>query len=283
MASMREIRQRIRIVKNIEQITKAMKMVAAARLKKAQDRAESARPYAERIYAMMESLSGSSAEINHPLMQVREPKNIGVLIISGERGMAGSYNVNVLREAGRLLNQYSKDQLKIVAVGKKGINYLRYRGYNLIGEYSLPATDVDLTLLRTISRTLTGLFESGQVDAVYMVYTRFVTAMSQTPATIKLLPIEPAAGEAESDFIFEPNPGELLGSLLPRYVDTQILRGLLESIASEHGARMTSMSSATENAGEMIQRLTLTFNRVRQAAITKELLEITAGAEALKS
>lgn len=282
MSSMREIRQRIRIIKNIEQITKAMKMVAVARLRKAQERAESSRPYAERLNSLVSSLSSAVSGVDHPLLEVREPKNIGVLVVSGERGLAGSYNVNLFRETESLLMDYDPEQVKLIVIGNKGNAYFNSRGYKIIQHFPLPATEVDAGFLRNISREVTRLFESQSVDIIYVVYTRFVTAMTQIPTTAKLLPLETVAGEEKMDYLFEPNRTELLKSLLPRYLDAQILDALLESIASEHGARMTSMTAATDNAGEMIQHLTLSYNRARQAAITTELTEIVGGASALE-
>ncbi|MCL5104741.1 MAG: ATP synthase F1 subunit gamma [Armatimonadetes bacterium] len=283
MASAKDIRRRIRTVKNIEKITNAMKMVAAARLRKAQERAEAARPYAQKMQEVMMNLASSAGEIEHPLLEVREERNVAYVIIGAERGLAGSYNGNVMNKALAELKGRDPDSVKLVLVGRKTIAFFRKRAYPIVGKMEVGA-EVNFVDIRAITSQVRAMFESGEVDAVYLVYAKFVTAMRQEPTTVKLLPMEkPNMDEfAPSEFMFEPNADELLGRLLPRYVDTEVYQSLVEAQASEHGARMSAMSAATKNAGEMIDSLTLVYNKARQAAITKEITEIVGGAEALK-
>jgi F-type H+-transporting ATPase subunit gamma len=286
MATIRQIRSRIRVAKNIQQITKAMKMVAAARLKRAQDRVQAARPYSEKMREVMGSLAGAAAgAVEHPLLEKREVQNTGILIITADRGLAGSYTSSIIRRAVEQVREFDPQRVKLYIVGRKGNVFFRRRNYNVVETLSINSNAVTFGEASDITRTMRAAFEAGDIDELYVVYTRFVTAMTQRPTVIKLLPIETPGGEEEAaaaDYIFEPEPAQLLGELLPRYMLTQVYQALLESTASEHGARMTSMSSATDNAGKMISTLTLTLNRARQAGITKEISEIVGGAEALK-
>lgn len=289
MATIRQVRQRIRVAKNIQQITKAMKMISAARLKKAQDRVTAARPYASTMREMMTSLAQAvGGQVQHPLLEVRTPANIGFLIITADRGLAGSYNSAILRRALEMLRQYDKPRLKLYIAGRKGVQFFRRRGYNVVEEFSINTSGVTFAESREITRIVRSAFETGQIDELHLLYTRFYTAMTQKPTDTQLLPIQqpaaeniPAGGEQE-DYIFEPSPDVLLQALLPRYVEGQVYQAMLESVASEHGARMTAMNSATDNAGKMISNLTLQLNRARQAGITREISEIVGGAEALK-
>ncbi len=294
MATPRQIRGRIRTAKNIQQITKAMKMVAAARLRRAQDAVGAARPYAEKIRAVMQSLSAGGTEgLQHPLLRRNdgEPANIGVILITGDRGLCGAYNSTVIRRANDLIKPYGPSRAKLVCIGKKGATFFKRRGFDVVAEHPVPATGISFAEAQALSRTGRELFGNGEIDALYLIYTQFFSAMTQRPQTLTLLPIQPPAAEdapadapkqQPTDYIFEPDPEVILGSLLPRYVDTQVYQAIIESVASEHGARMTSMSSATDNAGKMISSLTLSLNRARQATITKEIAEIVGGAEALK-
>ena len=284
MASTRDIRRRIRTVKNIEKITNAMKMVAAARLKKAQARAESARPYAEKMHEVMGNLAASAGQIDHPLLEVREEHKVAYVIIGADRGLAGSYNSSVMHKAITSIGDRDPEDVKLILVGKKAIAFFRKRPYEIAERLQSPGKDISFLNIRGITTKLRSMFENREVDAVYLVYARFITAMTQDPTCIKLLPMAtPSAGEvAPADFIFEPEARELLANLLPRYVDTEVYQALVEAQASEQGARMTSMSAATKNAGEMIDNLTLIYNKARQAAITKEIVEIVGGAEALR-
>lgn len=262
-------------------------MVAAARLQRAESRAKAARPYAEEMVAVMSHLASASqgGEVSHPLLEVREPVNIGILVITSDRGMAGSYNTNVIRRVMEIARQHDRENVKLITVGKKGRGFFAKQGYRIAADFAMPSSEVNIADARLISRTIQTMFECGDLDEVHIVYTRFYSAIRQRVTDQQLLPVTPPSGEvseAPEDYVFEPPPGILLGRLLPRYVDVQVYRAMLESLASEHGARMTAMSTATENAAEMIERLTLEFNRARQAAITRELIEIVSGAEALK-
>ena len=293
MATPRQIRGRIRTAKNIQQITKAMKMVAAARLRRAQEAVGAARPYAEKIRAVMQSLGASGGDsVRHPLMRRTEgdPANIGIILVTGDRGLCGAYNSTVIRRASDLAKPFGPSHVKLVCVGKKGATFFKRRGFDVVAEHPVPATGISFADAQALSRTGRELFADNEIDVLYLIYTQFVSALTQRPDTLTLLPLQtPAADDASdsaaqqpADYIFEPDPEVILGSLLPRYVDTQVYQAIIESVASEHGARMTSMSSATDNAGKMISSLTLSLNRARQATITKEIAEIVGGAEALK-
>lgn len=285
MATMRDIRRRIRVVKNIQQITSAMKMVSAARLRRAQERAETARPYADKMFFMLESLSRAARQVEHPLLEVRPEQNIAVVVIGAERGLAGSYNPNLMRKAVELLKGRETGTVKFITFGRKATAFFRRRPYEIVMEHDLPAANIQFSDVRAATVKVRDMFSAGEVDAVYLVYAKFINAAVQRPTVLKLLPITPPTGDEETgaaEYIFEPGPEELLGRLLPKYVDTQVFRAAVEAVASEHGARMTAMNSATNNAGEVIDNLTLQYNKARQATITKELLEIVSGAEALK-
>ncbi|MBC8139048.1 MAG: ATP synthase F1 subunit gamma [Fibrella sp.] len=292
MATMRQIRSRIKTAKNIQQITKAMKMVAAARLKRAQDRVQSARPYSEKMREMMGSLGRALANssVSNPLLEVREPaQRAGFLIISADRGLCGSYSTNLLKKATETVKPYVPEETSVILVGRKGQVFFRRRPNPIVGEFTLNMTAVTFADAQTIGRQVRQMYVSGEIDVLYLVYTRFLSALTQKPTAVQLLPIVaedalaaadlPAGGE---EYLFEPDAEGILGRLLPRYVDTIIYQAMAESVASEHGARMTAMSSATDNAKKMISNLTLSLNRARQAKITTELTEIVSGADALK-
>ena len=293
---MRQIRGRIRTAKNIQQITKAMKMVAAARLKRAQDRVISARPYAEKMKDVMGSLGkAGSGTITHPLLEVREPVKVGLLVISADRGLCGSYSSNVLKKMVEVLRTsgptggpVEPENTKLILVGRKVQNYFRRRPNPIAGEFTLNMTKPTFAEAQEIATLARDLYTSGQVDIIYLVYTKFLSALVQKPLIGQLLPmVSEDTGEAGSsaseDYLFEPDAEALFGQMLPRSVDTLVYQAMIESVASEHGSRMTAMSSATDNAGKMISSLTLAANRARQASITKELAEIVGGADALKS
>lgn len=289
MPSMRQIRGRIRVAKNIQQITKAMKMVAAARLKRAQERVQSARPYSEKTREVMASLAkAGGANLSHPLLEEREPVRIGVLAVTADRGLCGSYATNILKKSLETLIGYAPDQTRVLVVGRKGHNFFRRRPYPVVAEFDMNMTGASFAEAQEIGRQVREMYISGEVDVVYLVYTRFLSALTQRPTVVPLLPLtadletDEATDGGSDDYIFEPNAQDILGRLLPRYVDILIYQALLEAVASEHGSRMTAMSSATDNAGKMISNLTLSLNRARQANITKEIAEIVGGAEALK-
>ncbi|MBA4294258.1 ATP synthase F1 subunit gamma [bacterium] len=289
MATLKQIRQRIRAAKNTQSITRAMKLVAAARLTKAKNRVEEARPYSEKMYEFILSVGGAGELPPHPLLDRRpNVKKVALVLITAERGLCGSYNTNLLKTAQRWLDTQSTEKT-LVSVGKKGNLFFSKRGYEVSHAFTVPTAGADLSDAVTLTNTISEMFTNGEVDAVYLCYSKFISAIRQEPKVIQLLPIEPPQleeGEAAAqgkEYAFEPKPEDLLTLLLPKYLLTVTYQALLESSASEHGSRMTAMSSATDNAGKMIGELTLTANRVRQAAITTEILEIVAGAEALKS
>lgn len=286
MPSARDIRRRIRTVRNIEQITNAMKMVAAARLRKAQDRVQAARPYALQMQSLMRRIAGAAGEITHPLLVQREGNRLAVVLFTSDRGLCGSYNVNLCRLAMSRLSERAPDEAKLIVFGRKGRDYMRRRGWTPHAYFPVPSEGT-FADVRPVAGMVRALFEQNEVDQVDLVFARFVSPMVQRPAVLRLLPVEPPKPDEEqvsapANYIFEPAPAELLSHLLPRYVDTQLFQALLEAVASEHGARMTAMSNATNNASEMIERLTLDLNRARQAGITKELTEIVTGVDALK-
>jgi len=272
-------------------------MIAAQRLKRVQDRVTAAKPYAEKMRQLVESLAPAVREINHPLLQVREPAEaVCVVIIAGEKGLCGSYNNNVLRAGLAALEELQQRQtpaggarrVHLISVGRKATDFLRKRQYPLHASFAQIGVDAPFSQAQAIARAITGIFLEGSADEVHIAYTEFLSSIQQRARVVRFLPIEsPAAGGEESgrerEYIFEPDAATLMGYLLPRYVETQIYHLLLESLASEYAARMTAMTNATENAGEMIENLTLNYNKARQAAITKELLEVVSGAEALRT
>ncbi len=285
MATMRQIRMRIRVAKNIQQITKAMKMVATARFKRAQERVQQAEPYAVKMDQIIRELVGCGVEVEHPLLARRPQNRIGVLIVTAERGLCGSYNTNVIRKAIEFLHPFPADSLRLYMVGKKGYTFFNRRGYPIVQTFAIDSSGVSFDNVNAVSRAIRSAYESGEIDALHIVYAQFVNVITQRPTVLSLLPLQPPSDEGAgpaTDYIFEPNPQVLLSSLLPRYLITQIYQVLLEANASELGARITSMSSATDHAGKMISSLTLSLNRARQAGITTELAEIMGGAEALK-
>lgn len=282
MPSLKALRKRISTVRSTQKITKAMKMVAAARLRRAQDAAERARPYAGKLAETFAVVAAGIEAEAHPLLARREERRIDLVVLTSDRGLCGGYNANLLRFAENFVRQRSA-QTAITVVGRKGLEYYRRRNATIVrhrvGVLSTPVPE----LTRDLAAAITERFVSGETDAVFLVYSRFRSAISQIPTVMPLLPVTlPETAGPPVDYIFEPDRAALLDLLLPRYVQAVITQGLLEAIASEHGARMTAMDNATTNASEMIGRLTLVMNRVRQAAITKELMEIVSGAEALK-
>lgn len=281
MASMRDIKRRIKSIKSTQQITKAMKMVAAAKLRKAQERVIQARPYATAIKETLGRLASVATDVSNPLLEVREVKNVGYILVTADRGLCGGYNTNIIRLARNEVR--GKDNSSMVTVGRKGRDFFRRNNANIISEFLGLGEEIDFVDAKTIAATAMDLYIKGELDEVNLIYTEFGSALNQKPTIIKLLPIEPPAETGSKvDYIYEPNAEVVLNQLLPKYVETTIFRALLESKASEQGARMTAMGSATDNAREMIGKLTLTFNRARQAAITREISEIVGGAAALE-
>lgn len=281
MASARDLRRRIKSIKSTQQITKAMKMVAAAKLRKAQERVIAARPFAGKIKEVLARLTSSNSGVSHPLLEVREPKNICYVLVTADRGLCGGYNANIIRmNAGLLYNVPGS----LVTIGRKGRDFFRRRGYDIKSEFVGLGEDLSFGVAREIGQTLVDYYVKGIFDEVYLLFTEFKSALTQKPTTMKLLPVEPPADTGKGtqiDYIYEPDAEGLLAELLPKYIETAIYRAILESKASEQGARMTAMGSATDNASEIIDKLTLSLNRARQAAITKEISEIVGGANAL--
>ncbi len=287
MPSLIDIRRRIRSVKNTQQITKAMKMVSAAKLRRAQDRVIAARPYAQIMQRMLANVALAAAEdpevANNRLLARREEKRILLLVITGDRGLAGAFNSSVIKSAQRFIADHGGSEIELELMGRKGREFFRARHARIAGEYStLFQKLVRYEDALDIARKVTEKVRTGEADAVYMVLNRFKSVMAPELATIRLLPIEMPESQERIDYIYEQPPAELLGALLPRYIEVQIYRAMLESAAAEHAARMTAMDAASSNASDVIDRLTLNMNRVRQATITREIIEIVSGAAALE-
>ncbi len=288
MPSLKDIKRRIKSVKNTQQITKAMKMVSAAKLKRAQDEITAARPYAEKMLGLITSLASKTSPESHPLLSSRETNaNVGLILITSDRGLCGSFNTVILKTAERFIREKKDSTVSLYLIGKRGMEHFKRRQMSVISSRALGSGRPSYSSAVETARQVIDMYLKGELDEVHIVYSQFKSALTQTPVAQKLLPIAApetgeAEGEAQVEFIFEPTPEAVLSSLLPKYVEVQAFRALLESSASEHGARMTAMDSASKNASEMISGLTLKYNRLRQAAITKELMEIIGGAEALK-
>jgi F-type H+-transporting ATPase subunit gamma len=287
MSTLLDFRRRIRSVKNTQQITRAMKFVSAARLRRAQEAALAARPYAKELVRVLRSTMARIEAPQHPLLAKRAEERILVLVLAGERGLAGAFNANILREAIRFIKSKQGKKLVVIPVGKKSRDALRKTGVEFAGEYVNVLARVDFGVAREIANLVTSLYAEDKVDAVYAVFSEFKNVIAPNLVTEKLLPVEKieAGNESEEeaatnqiDYIYEQPAEQILDRLLPRYVETQVLRALLESSAAEHAARMTAMEAATKNAGDVIEALTLHMNKVRQAAITKEIIEIVSGA-----
>ena len=285
MANLKEIRKRISSVKSTQQITKAMQMVAASKLKKAQDSVVQARPYAAKMGEVLASLAVRVKPGKHPLLQRREEKKVELVVITSDRGLCGGFNGNVLKAADSFITRKKEecDDVLLSVVGRKARDYYRRRNWQFKTEMLNPGT-TSFSQAESIVRPVIDRYVEGEIDAVYVAYTEFQSAMTQNVVVKRLLPLEPKpldADEIPVEYIYEPSEDALLAEIIPRYIYTQMFRMLLESIASEHGSRMTAMDSATNNAIEMTGKLTLLYNRARQAAITTELMEIVSGAEAL--
>lgn len=286
MASARDIRRRIRSVKNTQQITKAMKMVAAAKLRRAQEAVIAARPYAVKLTEVLGRVANAAGDVSHPLLEVRDGKKVAYIVITADRGLCGGFNSNTIRYAVRELKNI--DNPSIIAVGRKARDYFKRldnvqiaASYVGLGEY------VHFGQAQEIAKFVIEKYTEGEFDSVYLVFSEFINTLTQRPTKQKLLPVEPPKQKQEKEgvsatYTFEPSPEVVLSELLPKYIEVSLYRAILESKAGEQGARMTAMDSATSNAKEMIDKLTLSLNRARQAAITKELAEIVGGAAALE-
>jgi F-type H+-transporting ATPase subunit gamma len=295
MPNLLDIRRRIKSVKNTQQITKAMKMVSAAKLKRAQDRVVTARPFATKMTEVLGGLAARTDEdFHHPLLDVRGDERYLLVLVTADKGLCGAFNTNLIKAAQTFAREYADKEIEILAVGRKGRDFFRRRGATLAGEY-VGVTGkgrVDFSEALEIARDLIRRFtEDERIDKTFIIYNEFKSVLQQRVVTEQLLPVARAASSAIDtaqtdqavnlvDYIYEQSPAEIFAQLLPRLIETQIFRALLESIASEQGARMTAMDSASKNARELIDSLTLNMNRVRQAAITNEIIEVVSGASA---
>ena len=297
MPSTREIRRRIRSVKNISQVTRAMQMVAASKMRRAQEQVLATRPYSEKAWEILNHLAGQRGvdESTHPLLQIREEiKTVGIVLITADKGLCGSYNHNMISTTTRFIAELDRP-VELITIGKRGRDAMWRMGYNIVAEYADLPPQPSLLDITAIARTAMDGFIAGRFDVVYLAHTDFVNTLIQRPAVWQLLPIRPlnlgvtpisehrgaVAKAKEREYIYEPDPQTILSTVLPRFTELQIYQAVLESLASEHSARMVAMRSATENAEELLGDLTLTYNRARQEAITKEMLDIAGGAEAL--
>ncbi len=283
MATLIDFRRRIRSVKNTQQITRAMKFVAAARLRRAQERVMASRPYAREILNVLRSARSRMEQVTHPLLQARPEERLLVVVLSGDKGLCGAFNTNVLRKAGEFLRERAAQPMQLVAVGKKGRDAMRKRKFEIAAEFLNVSLRVEFRHAQEIAARTVAAYSSGEVDAVYLIYNEFKNVMTQKLVVEKLLPIEPAvfdpaAGVNPVDYIYEQPAAEIFDRMVPRYVEGEVFRVLLESSAAEHSARMTAMDSATNNAADLIDSITLHMNKVRQAAITKEIIEVVSGA-----
>jgi F-type H+-transporting ATPase subunit gamma len=286
MPTLLDFRRRIRSVKNTQQITRAMKFVSAARLRRAQEAALAARPFAKELLRVLRSTMARIESPQHPLLVKRPEERILVMVLAGERGLAGAFNSNILKKAAEFVRAKQGKRIVTIPVGKKSRDALRKAGFEFATEYVNVLARVDYGIAREISKLVTELYCQDKIDAVYIVFSEFHNVVSSDLKVEKLLPVEPTETEGSTtqpetqiDYIYEQPEQQILDRLLPRYIETQVLRALLESSAAEHAARMTAMEAATKNAGEVIEALTLHMNKVRQAAITKEIIEIVSGAQ----
>lgn len=299
MPSLRDIKRRIKSVKNTQQITKAMKMVSAAKLRRAQEDMVAARPYAEKMVELISSLVAKTKPESHALLAGREGNKTGVITITSDRGLCGSFNTVLIRTVESFIAELEGEPAGLFVIGRRGGEYFKRRDFNLFSSVPFGGARPKYSTAALMAADVIGRYLSNELDKVYIIYSEFKSALTQRPVALKLLPIAPekpperpkdaaeeaatATTEPDIKIIYEPTADVVLKNLLPKYVEVLIYRALLESSASEHGARMTSMDSASKNASEMIGGLTLKYNRLRQAAITRELVEIISGAETLKS
>jgi len=287
MIGLKALRRRIASIKSTQQITRAMKMVAAARLRRAHERIIEARPYADKMREVLQSLSLRTDPTTHPLLKRREMKRVELLAITTDRGLCGSFNQNVFRRVEQFMreNRTAYEEIALTIVGRKGLDYFRRRNVPIIRDYAGRLREIDYPVAAAIGKDLVEDYTNEAVDGVFLVYNEFRSPLMQRVMVKDLLPIEPLKVEPDYyavEYIYEPSADAILSELLPRYVEVQIFRALLESLAGEHGARMTAMGSATENAQEMMEKLALVYNKARQSAITKEMMEIVGGVEALR-
>jgi F-type H+-transporting ATPase subunit gamma len=289
MPSLRDLRRRTRSVKNTQQITKAMKMVSAAKLRRSQDAILSARPFARKMLEVLNSLATRANPEGHPLLAVREPRRVDVVIVTSDKGLCGSFNANILKTAENFVRRTECDDLGLQLVGKKSRDYFRRRDYKIRREFVDIFRNLGYDTAGAVARPILSRYSAPEsadgVDAVFLIYNEFKNVMQQDVVVERLLPLEKLhfeRREEELDYIYEPGPAAIYDAVIPRHVEYQVWRALLESAAAEHAARMTAMENATKNASELIEQLTLTMNKARQASITKEILEVVSGAEAIQ-
>ncbi len=287
--STREILRRIKGIKSTQQITRAMEMVAAVKLNRVRTLAENSRPYVNRLGTLMRIIRSSEMAVDHPVFSTKEGSRLLLIVITSDRGLCGTFNINMINAVLQFLEEQKGKQVSIIAVGKKGYDTLVRRGYAIEQFFPVPWGSTLASDLRTINTLLTEGFNAQKIDGVHLYYTQFINVLRHVPTHVKLLPLSPLSEEekkhlikGEIDFIMEPSFQELALSLIPQYIETQIYHCLIESVTSEQAARMVSMRNATDNADEMIKNLTLTFNKARQASITRELIDIIGGVEAMK-
>ncbi|MCP1310505.1 ATP synthase F1 subunit gamma [Paenibacillus tyrfis] len=279
---MREIKRAIRSKQNMKQITKAMEMVAASKLRRAQMAAESARPYADKLKEVVGSIAAGTKGVKHPMLETREVKKTGYLVITSDRGLAGGYNANVLRKVLAEIREKhnSPAEYSIFVIGRKGRDFFKKRNIPILEEVTGLSDSPTFSDIKSIAAAAVANFENGSYDQLFLVYNQFKNAMTQIPTVKRLLPMEDVSVETTAAYEYEPSAEGVLEVLLPKYAETLIYSAVLDGKASEFGARMTAMSSATKNATKMINELTLSYNRARQASITQEISEIVAGANA---
>ena len=284
MPSLIDIRRRIRSVKNTQQITKAMKMVSAAKLRRAQDRVVSARPYGALLRKVLGNVAAAVASDEqaggNPLLAERPEQRVLLVLVTSDKGLAGAFNTNLIKAAQHFAAERPGVSIRMELIGRKGRDFFRKRGAAIAGEHINMAAKLVFADVAAIAGRAAETYRNQEIDAVYLIYNEFKSVVAQTLRTSKVLPIQFPEQASPVDYIFEQPPIEMLHALLPRYVETEFYRALAESTAAEHAARMTAMEAATSNAGEMIEKLTLYMNRVRQASITKEIIEVVSGAAA---
>ena len=298
MPSTREVRRRIRSTKNMAQVTTSMQMVASSKMRRAQERVQQARPYSEQIYSFVSRLANATGDDlgeGVALLKQRPVRNIGLIVITPDRGLCGALPSNINRKAdatareqqNRLAEQGERPGVEYIAVGRKIRDYVIRLGYNMMAEFVNYGDKPSLSDATAIAQVAVDAFLKGEVDAVYLVYAKFVNAITQVPTAVQLLPVQPPTEEQNQDerkaieYIYEPDARSIFEALLPRYVDVQVYQAMLEAVASEQSAKFTAMKNATDNANELIQDLTLAYNKARQASITTQILEVVAGAAAL--
>ena len=284
MADLKTIRRRIRSITNTQKIFKAMETVAAAKLRRAQARAHAARPYATKITEVLSNLAGAASELDHPLFTAREVRRTALVVITADRGLCGAYNTNLIRTAEQRLREAPQGSLALVLVGKKGRDYFRRRKWPVLASHVELPPEASIELARALTRDLMARFVSGEVDRVELLFTHFVSVMTRRVETQVFLPVGTVEGASPKDrgAIFEPDPESIFAELLPRYATAKLFAAMADALASQYAAQMMAMGAARKNAGELLDLLVLQRNRARQAMITKELLEIVAGAEALR-